>query len=458
MIANLHSSGKLYMKTLNLPASGQLADSKRFSISRGLTEFPLEILDLADSIEILDLSNNRLKALPDEFCRLQKLRVVFFNNNEFEVVPEVLAQCPNLSMIGFKANRIKMVPEHALPLTTRWLILTDNQIEQLPTSMGRLGKLQKLMLAGNRLRSLPHQMSACTSLELIRLAANQLDHLPDWLLTLPRLAWLAYAGNPFCSVDSPVNAELANIDWADIILGSTLGQGASGVISKALWQTGQAPKAVAVKVFKGEITSDGPPADEMRACIAAGSHPNLVSVLGKLVNAPGDKAGLVFPFIPADYQNLGNPPSLDSCSRDTYDPGTSFALAAVLRTAQGIAAAAAHLHDRGILHGDLYPHNTLVNEAGDSLLGDFGAASFYDRRDAQRAAALERLEVRAFGCLLEDMLDRCQPTRTAAQSATFDRLRQLQQRCLNPHLPQRPLFSHLSHTLADIGAWGAANA
>ncbi|MBD2257003.1 leucine-rich repeat-containing protein kinase family protein [Pseudanabaena sp. FACHB-2040] len=439
------------MKTLDLLQSNQTIDAQRLDLSCGLTQFPLEILDLAESLEILDLSNNHLKSLPDEFCQLKNLRVVFFNNNEFEEIPEVLSRCPNLSMIGFKANQIRTVADQALPLTTRWLILTDNQIEQLPASMGHLKKLQKLMLAGNRLRSLPDQMAACTHLELVRLAANRLEQLPGWLLTLPRLSWLAYSGNPFCSAGSPVSSPLTNIDWADITLEGTLGQGASGVISKGLWQVGQDSREVAVKVFKGEITSDGLPADEMRACIAAGTHSNLVSVLGKLVNAPEGKAGLVFPFIPADYQNLGNPPSLDSCTRDTYEPGTSFSLAAALRIAGGIAAAAAHLHARGIMHGDLYPHNTLVNEAGDSLLGDFGAASFYDLNDPVRGAALERLEVRAFGCMLEDLLDRCQLTDMAAQAEAFDGLRQLQERCMTPDLSQRPLFSNICRALADIG-------
>lgn len=57
---------------------------------------------------------------------------------------------------------------------------------------------------------------------------------------------------------------------------------------------------------------------------------------------------------------------------------------------QGVAAAARHLHERGILHGDLYAHNPLYSlqpamphssqEAPAALLGDFGAASCYDRQ------------------------------------------------------------------------------
>ena len=36
---------------------------------------------------------------------------------------------------------------------------------------------------------------------------------------------------------------------------------------------------VAVKVFKGGLTSDGFPADDMRASLAAGTHENLIKIL-----------------------------------------------------------------------------------------------------------------------------------------------------------------------------------
>ena len=84
-----------------------------------------------------------------------------------------------------------------MPRALRWLILTDNAIDALPADIGDCSRLQKLMLAGNRLRTLPAEMAACRALELVRLSANRLDALPDWLLRLPRLAWLATAGNPF---------------------------------------------------------------------------------------------------------------------------------------------------------------------------------------------------------------------------------------------------------------------
>ncbi len=439
------------LETFNLLRSGRLEPSNRLALNCGLTQFPIEIFDWAESLEILDLSNNQLRSLPDDFGRLTNLKAAFFFNNQFEEIPEVLAQCPHLSVIGFKSNRIRRIRAPALSPAIRWLILTDNQIEQLPTEIGTLSKLQKLMLAGNRLRSLPDEMAACQNLELLRLSANQLSALPAWLLTLPRLAWLAYAGNPFCAKTSTAAPSLSTINWTDLVLEQTLGQGASGIISKGLWQVTHAQtQDVAVKVFKGEITSDGLPTDEMQACMAAGSHPNLVTVLGQLVNHPDAKAGLVLSLIPPDYKNLGNPPSLDTCTRDTYSPDTAFSLVAILRIAEGIADAAAHLHRQGIMHGDLYAHNILVNDQGHSLFGDFGAASVYDAIAPFPATALERLEVRAFGCLLEDLLDHWDQKDRIAQPDILARLRHLQQDCMHPTPSVRPLFTSICDRLASI--------
>ncbi len=439
------------METLDALQSGQLKGAKRLDLAAGLTQFPLKILSLADSLEILNLTSNHLKSLPDEFGCLQKLRIAFFSNNSFEQLPAVLSQCPKLSIVGFKSNKLTTIGENTLPSSVRWLILTDNRIEQVPASLGRLSQLQKLMLAGNQLRSLPEEMVKCQNLELIRLSANQLTTLPPWLFTLPRLSWLGYSGNPFCESTSPTPPSLFEIDWAALTIQNLLGEGASGMIFKGSWALGPTQIVdVAIKVFKGNVTSDGFPVDEMRACMAAGTHPHLVRLLGRVSNHPEQKAGLVFAFVPPTYQTLGNPPSLDTCTRDTYPPSATFPLPVILRITQGIAAAAAHLHARGLLHGDLYAHNILVSNLGESLLGDFGAASFYPASIGSLARSLEWLEVRAFGCLLEDLLDRCVLNDPHAQTERRDRLCCLQQDCMHPVPSRRPPFTKICDVLATL--------
>ena len=438
------------MHTLAQLRAGQLHSLKRLNLSAGLTEFPREIFALADTLEVLNLSGNALSSLPDDLGRLHKLQVLFCSDNQFAEVPAVLGQCPQLSMVGFKANQIRTLPGAALPPALRWLILTDNQLEALPPEIGSCTQLQKLMLAGNRLTELPETLARCTNLELLRIAANQLTELPAWLLALPHLAWLAYAGNPFAEAAeaaalarNPIHA----IDWAELTIEQQLGEGASGVIYRARRAFAQLPE-VAVKLFKGAVTSDGLPHSEMAACISAGPHPHLIAVQGKISQHPTGVEGLVLELINPAFGNLAGPPSLATCTRDVYAPGTDFRLETALRIAQGIASATAHLHAQGILHGDLYAHNILNTPTGEALLGDFGAACFFAPEDVATATTLQQLEARAFGCLLEELLTHCPEADEAPEASAT--LWDLQRRCVQPQVAARPLFGEIARVLEGL--------
>ena len=394
------------MQTLNQLRKGELKGVSRLALSEQLTEFPKEIFDLADSLEILDLSNNALNSLPDDLYRLTELRILFCSNNQFTELPVSLGQCPKLEMIGFKNNQISRVPSESLPDITRWLILTDNQIKALPSDMGRLTRLQKLALAGNELTQLPDSVKHCESLELIRVSANKLAQFPDLLLSLPRLAWLAFSGNPFCAVPDPHN-EFTTVASTDLDMHQVLGQGASGVISKASWMGNQQdfPDSVAVKVFKGEVTSDGFPEDELDACLAAGDHPNLVKPLAKI--SEPDCSALVMELIPESYTNLGQPPSFVTCTRDTFTQGQSFSIEAVAQITEQMKALVEHFKEKRISHGDLYAHNVLINQDCHILLGDFGAASKYGHLTLAQQQGIQAIEQRALNFFIDDMLSLC---------------------------------------------------
>lgn len=416
------------MHTLQQLLSGELHGIKELKISENLTAFPMEILNLADSLEILDLSNNELCEIPKEISKLKKLKIAFFSNNNFTKVPAVFKECENLTMLGFKANKIDFFEEDILPLGIRWLILTDNRLKKLPDSIGKLIKLQKFPLAGNKLTELPKTMAACRNLELIRLSANRLQEIPSWLLELPKLSWLAFSGNP-CSL-SPKTLH-KEISYNDLEVEELLGSGASGEIFKAYSKEFQS--SVAMKLFKGTVTSDGFAEDEMNACMSAGEHPNLIKVLAKIKEP--EHLGLLLECIPASYSNLGNPPSFETCTRDTYEESQIFTLETINKVVKSIASAAAHLHEQNLMHGDLYAHNILIDGESACYLGDFGAASFYDANNN----SYEKIEVRAFGCLLDDMLMRT----PVQESKLYNNLKSLRDICLSEEVQSRPLFSQM---------------
>jgi Leucine-rich repeat (LRR) protein len=407
------------LHTLSQLQSGQLAGITRLALCENLREFPREILQLADSLEILDLSHNQLSSLPDEITKLSKLRIIFASNNQFDTLPEILGQCENLEMIGFKANKISQVPPNALPMKLRWLILTDNRIETLPDTLGERPLLQKLALAGNRLTHLPRNMGQLHNLELVRISANNLSQCPEQLLALPKLAWFAFAGNPFSHADVHIGS-VPNLPSTSYTLQNVLGQGASGVISKARWNTPQSafPREVAIKVFKGEITSDGYPKDELQVCLKVGDHPNLVQSIAQ-VNEPGYLA-LIMTLIPEHYQNLGLPPSLESCTRDTFTQGFSLSVAQIHKIVAQMRTVFDHLHGNQVCHGDLYAHNTLFDDEANILFGDFGAASMYHMLSARQQMQIKQIEQRALDHFIEDVLSVC--TKEDQYSSTYRQL------------------------------------
>jgi hypothetical protein len=439
------------MHTLEQLRSGALATVRRLDLSCGLRSLPPEVFDLADTLEVLNLSGNQLSSLPHDLARLKKLKVIFCSDNPFTRLPDVLGECKSLQVVGFKSCRIADVPGAALPPALRWLILTDNAIVTLPPELGQRPALQKLMLAGNQLRDLPPSLEGANCLELVRLAANQLTQVPGWLTGLPRLSWLALAGNPL-GWHRPKPAALPAVHWQGLRLDGLLGEGASGHIYRA-YGHGDGP-GMALKLFKAAVTSDGLPEHELAACLAAGQHPALCTPSGELAGHPDGRSGLLLPLIAPSYINLAGPPSLESCTRDVYPHDLRIPLPTVLRLAHGIAGAVTHLHQRGVMHGDLYAHNILWNpHSGEALLSDFGAATLLPLNHGAQGFALGALEVRAFGCLLEELLARAEPA--AAHAKALTDLVESAQACLNPIPSKRPtmaaLLALLRETVASTG-------
>ena len=394
------------VQTLSQLQSGELQGTTHLTLSENLTDFPLEILTLADSLEVLDLSNNQLSTLPDMISQLHKLKIIFASNNHFESLPTAIGQCPNLEMVGFKANRIKEVPENALPLKLRWLILTDNKITTLPNSLGERTLLQKLALAGNQIITLPSNMNQLVNLALIRISANKLKQCPEQLLSLPKLAWFAFAGNPFCRSNLTIKT-IEQLPSTSFTLHEVLGQGASGVISKATWNEQQPnyPQEIAVKVFKGSVTSDGYPEDELQACLKIGKHQSLVQSLAQ-VNEDNYLA-LIMNLIPAHFKNLGLPPTFDTCTRDVFGKDFTLSFAQIHKITTQMIDVFSHLHNNKVCHGDLYAHNTLFDEDANIIFGDFGAASMYHMLSNAQQKHVEQIEQRALTHFIDDLLSIC---------------------------------------------------
>lgn len=418
-----------------------IKNNTTFDLSnQNLKQFPTELYEYCDVVEYLDLSKNELSFLPNDLYQFKNLKYLFLNENQFSTFPESISQLNSIELIGLKSNKINFIAENAIPKHLKWLILTNNQLVKLPNSIGECTQLQKCMLAGNQLIELPTQMQNCKNLELLRISANQLPALPEWLFSLPKLTWLAFSGNKFNTLNTENSC--SEFDSNLIEYKQLLGEGASGFIYKASSEIFD-NKDVAVKIFKGEVTSDGYPHDEIEITLRVGKHPNLVELVGKLNNHKEGKKGLIFNLISEYFKNLASPPSLQSCTRDIFNKIDKISVQTCLSIIKQLVSVAKHLHSKGIIHGDFYAHNTLINiQNNEILFTDFGAASLYDL-NGNFAENIEKIEVRALGIFIDDLLK----VTKNDNAKTFLSIENLKNKCLNSNLNERPLFSQIDSFL-----------
>ncbi len=361
-----------------------------------------ELWSRFSSLKKLDLNNNSLTDLPDEMKVLSSLEILFLSENKFESVPRVVSKLIKLRVLSLRGNRIRELSASYLPNSSLvWLILTNNHISNLHANIGDAKLLRKLMLSHNRIDSVPAELGECRNLELLRLANNNISSVPREVLMLPKLAWISLSGNP---IFTPPKKLTNVIKESDIQMQSTiLGKGASGTVYKGLYNGAD----VAIKIFKeGSKGSDGNAIDEARINGLI-DHPLAISAIGVFMDGQEKSCkGMVMNFLSGTYP-LGNVPNFDTVTRDEGPSphSTNLSKDQVYSVVWNIASVLEYIHSSvGVSHGDVYLHNVLRDGQFVARLSDWGA-SFAYRENAELAGMLERIEVLAFGRLVQDLFD-----------------------------------------------------
>jgi hypothetical protein len=100
------------------------------------------------------------------------------------------------------------------------------------------------------------------------------------------------------------------------------------------------------------------------------------------------------------------------------------------------------------MHGDLYAHNILFDPVhGHTRLGDFGAATRLPINQRALRQNLLALEVRALGCLLEELGAAAQ---AQAAHPSVQALQALAHACLSDQPRQRPTVTEVSEALQAL--------
>lgn len=148
-------------------------DIQRCSLDRG-------ILNLI-KLKILDLSNNCIEYLPEEFCNLPSLSVLNISQNNFyKSSPKQWSWlcgnvAKNLKLLNVSNNQLKFLPDQLVKLHALISLHVDNnEIKFFPSGIGNLRNLRIVTSSNNQISTLPGSVKKWR-LQTLDLSNNNFD-------------------------------------------------------------------------------------------------------------------------------------------------------------------------------------------------------------------------------------------------------------------------------------------
>jgi Leucine-rich repeat (LRR) protein len=135
---------------------------------------------------------------------------------ELNELPESLGQCENLEVLKLSGNQLSELPASLHQLTKLKLLdLSGNQFENIPHFIANLASLRSLNLESNAISLLPDWIGCFPELTDFNVDGNRISKLPASFGDLKKLKCVYLGGNSFNSIPSELR-NLVNIEWLDI--------------------------------------------------------------------------------------------------------------------------------------------------------------------------------------------------------------------------------------------------
>ena len=139
--------------------------------------------------------STRVATLIEE-ARKNQATTLHLSDQNLTELPESIGQLTQLQTLDLSSNQLTKLPESIGRLTQlQSLDLWANQLTQFPESIGQLTQLQTLDLSYNQLTELPEFVGQLTQLQTLYLSTNQLSELPETIGQLTLLQTLALSTN-----------------------------------------------------------------------------------------------------------------------------------------------------------------------------------------------------------------------------------------------------------------------
>ncbi|XP_039274110.2 uncharacterized protein LOC120348063 isoform X2 [Styela clava] len=166
----------------------------------------------------LDLRNEARGRIPKAVFTLKDLNELYMWRCDIKVFPKTLCcRLKNLSVLNLSRNKIPAIPRSITELKNlEDLDLSHNLITEIPQEIGKLQKLSLLHLNFNFILELPEEICDCKHLKIFNVMSNQIAKLPKQLHNLTSLIEFDLSKNKLSGTLECSVGKLSALEWLDI--------------------------------------------------------------------------------------------------------------------------------------------------------------------------------------------------------------------------------------------------
>ena len=144
----------------------------------------------------LNLTNEDLVALIP-LLKNTEITSLDLSDNQLTEIPESIGDLTGLEKLYLSYNQLTEIPQSIGDLTgLKTLDLYGNKLTEIPQSIGGLTGLKNLDLSDNQLTEIPQSIGDLTGLKKLYLSSNQLTEIPQRIGDLTGLEMLSLDNNP----------------------------------------------------------------------------------------------------------------------------------------------------------------------------------------------------------------------------------------------------------------------
>ncbi len=173
-----------------------------------LYEFPTDLIEQADRIEILCMHMNSIPSIPDSIKQFTNLTQLNLKSNNITTISSAIGCLVHMTVFELDFNLVYVLPDTIGNLRSlREFSLFNNRLAMLPDTIGDLASLEFLDVRTNLLIALPISIGNLHKLKVLECYRNHISRVPDSIKYMQSLQHLDIQANglnflPECRLQS----------------------------------------------------------------------------------------------------------------------------------------------------------------------------------------------------------------------------------------------------------------